>query len=134
MSFMRLSLMKAAHVALSGAAKQEIRVRFGRDDKGEGDGSIKSGCWTEAFFITLGGPQAHGYSGRDDKFVEPLTAVPGTGTECRVPHISLVFCEMWVTATLRPEVFRAPTGYDIEVRGIPHLAKNERDVGHPALV
>jgi hypothetical protein len=36
MSFMRLSLMKAAHVALSGAAKQEIRVRFGRDDKGEG--------------------------------------------------------------------------------------------------
>ena len=62
MSFMRLSLTKAAHVALSGAAKQEIRVRFGRDDKGEGDGSIKSGCWTEAFFITLGGPQAHGYS------------------------------------------------------------------------
>ena len=41
MSFMRLSLMKAAHVALSGAAKQEIRVRFGRDDKGEGNGSIK---------------------------------------------------------------------------------------------
>jgi hypothetical protein len=33
MSFMRLSLLKATHVALSGAAKQEIRVRFGRDDK-----------------------------------------------------------------------------------------------------
>ena len=33
-----------------------------RDDKGKGDGSI-GGCWTEASFITLGGPQAHGYSG-----------------------------------------------------------------------
>ena len=54
MSFMRLSLMKAAHVALSGAAKQEIRVRFGRDDKGEGEASMESGCWTEAFFHRLG--------------------------------------------------------------------------------
>ena len=39
-----------------------LRESAARDDKGEGDGSIKSGCWTEAFFITLGGPQAHGYS------------------------------------------------------------------------
>jgi hypothetical protein len=54
--------MEAADVVVSNAARQKIRVRFGRDDKGEGDGSIKSGCWTEAFFITLGGPQAHGYS------------------------------------------------------------------------
>jgi hypothetical protein len=30
---MRLSLRKAAHAALSAAAQQEIRVRFGRDDK-----------------------------------------------------------------------------------------------------
>jgi hypothetical protein len=30
---MRLSLRKAALVALSTAAQQEIRVRFGRDDK-----------------------------------------------------------------------------------------------------
>ncbi|MDT7816018.1 MAG: hypothetical protein QOJ42_5934 [Acidobacteriaceae bacterium] len=29
---------------------------FARDDKGKGNGSIESGCWTEAFFITLGGP------------------------------------------------------------------------------
>ena len=29
---------------------------FARDDKGKGNGSIDSGCWTEAFFITLGGP------------------------------------------------------------------------------
>ena len=30
---MRLSLMKAAHVVVSSAAWQEIRVRSGRDDK-----------------------------------------------------------------------------------------------------
>jgi hypothetical protein len=51
---MRLSLMKAAHVALSGAAKQEIRVRFGRDDKGEGEASMESGCWTEGVFHHFG--------------------------------------------------------------------------------
>jgi hypothetical protein len=50
MSFMRLSLMKAAHVALSGAAKQEIRVRSGRDDKGERNAFVESGCWTEGVF------------------------------------------------------------------------------------
>jgi hypothetical protein len=33
--FMRLSLRKGAHAAASGAAWQEIRVRSGRDDKGE---------------------------------------------------------------------------------------------------
>jgi hypothetical protein len=32
-NFMRLSLMKAAHVVASSAAWQEIRVRSGRDDK-----------------------------------------------------------------------------------------------------
>jgi hypothetical protein len=63
MSFMRLSLMKAAHVALSGAAKQEIRVRFGRDDKGEGEASMENGAGQRAFFITLDGPQAHDSSG-----------------------------------------------------------------------
>jgi hypothetical protein len=31
--FMRLSSTKAAHVAMSSAAWQEIRVRSGRDDK-----------------------------------------------------------------------------------------------------
>jgi hypothetical protein len=30
--FMRLSLLKAAHVVVSSAAWQEIRVRSGRDD------------------------------------------------------------------------------------------------------
>jgi hypothetical protein len=35
-NFMRLSLPKAADAAMSSAAWQEIRVRFGRDDKVEG--------------------------------------------------------------------------------------------------
>jgi hypothetical protein len=34
-------------------------LRFGRDDKGKGNGSIESGCWTDAFFIAFGEPQAH---------------------------------------------------------------------------
>jgi hypothetical protein len=42
--FMRPSLRKGAHSALSSAAWQEIRVRFGRDDKGEGSASIQIGC------------------------------------------------------------------------------------------
>jgi hypothetical protein len=64
---MRLSLKKGAHVALSSEAWQEIRVRFGRDDKGEGGAFMESGLGQKAFFITLGGPQAHDSSGRDDK-------------------------------------------------------------------
>jgi hypothetical protein len=40
---------------------------FARDDKGNGYGSVESGCWTEAFFITLGGRRAHDSFGRDDK-------------------------------------------------------------------
>jgi hypothetical protein len=34
-NFMPLSLQKAAHAVVSSAAWQEIRVRFGRDDKQE---------------------------------------------------------------------------------------------------
>jgi hypothetical protein len=40
------------------------KVTTSRDDKGKGDGSIESGCWTEAFFITLGGPAANEHSDR----------------------------------------------------------------------
>jgi hypothetical protein len=40
--FMRLSLRKAAHAAVSSAAWQEIRVRSGRDDKAGGDVSMRS--------------------------------------------------------------------------------------------
>ncbi len=53
---------------------------FARDDKGKGDGSIKSGCWTEAFFITLGGPQAHGYSCKRNCYSSVLQQLaPGYG-------------------------------------------------------
>ena len=37
-----------------------------RDDKGKGD-SMEGGCAQKAFFISLGGPQAHDRSDRDDK-------------------------------------------------------------------
>jgi hypothetical protein len=60
----------------SSAAMQEIRcalsknvsrkgprncrsLGFARDDKGEGDFPMESGCGSRRFFITLGGPQAH---------------------------------------------------------------------------
>ena len=52
--------------------------------------------------------------------------------EGRVPHISLVFREMWDTT----DVDRLVHGMNRESEGwcsgIPHLAKNERDVGHPS--
>ena len=47
-----------------------------------------------------------------------------------MPHISLVSCEMWESAALNLKLFD-PNDRHIEIRGIPHLAKNERDVGHP---
>jgi len=68
-NIMRLSSKKGAHLALSSAAWQEIWVRFGRDDKGEGGAPMGERPRTKGvFFITLGGPQAHDSSGRDDKF------------------------------------------------------------------
>ena len=52
-----------------------------------------------------------------------------------MPHISLVFREMWETTDLDLAVpRRASKNCQIGSRGIPHLAKNERDVGHPRLV
>ena len=53
-NFVRLSLRKAAYVVVASAARQEIWVRFGRDDKGEGDASKEGGCWTEGVFHHLG--------------------------------------------------------------------------------
>ena len=48
-----------------------------------------------------------------------------------VPHISLVFREMWDTTALLPLTFESTSELRVDVCGIPHLAKNERDVGHP---
>jgi hypothetical protein len=70
-NFMRLSLLKAAYVAIVNAARQEIRYALSkniskkgprncrslgcaRDDKGEGDASIESGYWTEGVFHLVG--------------------------------------------------------------------------------
>jgi hypothetical protein len=39
---------------------------------------MESGGWTNAFFITLGWPQAHDSSGRDDKVVIPRNFKAGT--------------------------------------------------------
>jgi hypothetical protein len=52
--------------------------------------------------------------------------------ELGVPHISLVFREMWDTTALNSAPSN-PLISLVEIRGIPHLAKNERDVGHPEL-
>ena len=52
----------------------------------------------------------------------------------RVPHISLVFREMWDTTDVDRSVYRVNLQLEGRSRGIPHLAKNERDVGHPAFV
>jgi hypothetical protein len=57
-NFVRLSLREGACVAVVSAARQEIWVRFGRDDKREGEASMESGCRTGGFFITLGEPQS----------------------------------------------------------------------------
>jgi hypothetical protein len=38
---------------------------------------------------------------------------------------------MWDTTALHVPLSKA--GKKVEVRGIPHLAKNERDMGHPTL-
>ena len=59
--------------------------------------------------------------------------VPWLADEGRVPHISLVFREMWDSTAADRHVFRL-LATNVKVRGIPHLAKNERDVGHPRFV
>jgi hypothetical protein len=49
-----------------------------------------------------------------------------------VPHISLVFREMWDTTTLH--VLLSEVGKEVKVRGLPYLAKNERGMAHPTIL
>jgi hypothetical protein len=49
-----------------------------------------------------------------------------------VPHISLVFREMWDSTNL-DQRYQWVRRCRVERGGIPHLAKNERDMGHPEL-
>ena len=51
--------------------------------------------------------------------------------EPRVPHISLVFREIWDTTDVDRSVLQMTRELEGRCSGIPHLAKNERDVGHP---
>src|ERR1700723_2282641 len=57
---------------------------------------------------------------------------PKTLTPLRqwVPHISLVFREMWNTPALAPNLSH-PVSSLGQHPLVPHLAKNERDMGHP---
>jgi hypothetical protein len=41
---------------------------------------------------------------------------------------------MWDIATLDPKAFGSLSTLKVRICGIPHLAKNERDVGHPGFV
>jgi hypothetical protein len=51
-----------------------------------------------------------------------------------VAHISLVFREIWDTTALSLWLPTHPMHFAVNVRGIPYLAKNERDMGHPSFV
>jgi hypothetical protein len=66
MHFMRLSLRKGAHAAVSSAAWQEIRVGM---TKGKATLPWRAVAEQQPFFITLGGPLADGSSGRDNNSV-----------------------------------------------------------------
>jgi hypothetical protein len=62
----------------------------------------------------------------------PAARQPSSLTNGRVPHISLVFREMWDTTNVDRSVRRVNQESEGRCSGIPHLAKNERDMGHPA--
>jgi hypothetical protein len=48
------------------------------------------------------------------------------------PHISLVFREMWDTTDVDRQVHQVNRESEGKTRGLPHPAKNERDMGHPS--
>ena len=54
--------------------------------------------------------------------------------EGRVPHISLVLREMWDSTVLSHRISIDPIHLAVNIGGIPYLAKNERDMGHPSFV
>ena len=67
--------------------------------------------------------------------LRPLKSLEtSTTTNPRVPHISLVFREIWGTTNLNLYLRMVELKLLVERSGLPHLAKNERDVGHPAFV
>ncbi len=62
-----LNLPQASRLLPRQAPRHAGAQRGRRDDRGEGEVSMKSGGWAEGAFIALGGPQAHDSSGRDER-------------------------------------------------------------------
>ena len=58
----------------------------------------------------------------------------GSLTKAGVPHISLVFREIWDAKNVDHSVRRMNRESEGRYSGVPHLAKPERDMGHPAFV
>jgi hypothetical protein len=85
--FMRLSLRERRTRDL---VQCSVAGNPGRDDKGEGNGSIENGCQTEAFFITLDGhgPMTTLYVTVALSFVIP--SVPGFPTSPLSPATTYV--------------------------------------------
>jgi hypothetical protein len=54
-------------------------------------------------------------------------ALPCNRNRGRVPHISLVFREMWDSTALFLWLLIRPMHLALHVSGVPHPAKNERD-------
>ena len=63
--------------------------------------------------------------------LSPLVEMLHLYPESAVPHISLVFREMWDTTDVDRKVHRMNRESEGKSIGIPHLAKNER--GAPVL-
>jgi hypothetical protein len=104
--FMRLSLRRGTFAVLFSEAWQEIRVRSGRDDKfisperlncrslgyarddkGEGDASMKSGCWTEGAFR----PGPHGPLDLHRPRAEETETNPSYQNRCELGTVSFGF-------------------------------------------
>jgi hypothetical protein len=71
----------------------------------------------------------------NDRFKIKLRVAPSVFSPSKnrgVPHISLVFREMWETTALHLPLLKVDK--KVKVRGLPHLAKNERDMGHPTIL
>jgi hypothetical protein len=66
--------------------------------------------------------------------LSPLVEMLHLYPESAVPHISLVFREMWDTTALSLWLSIRPMQRAVNIGGIPYLAKNERDMGHPSFV
>jgi hypothetical protein len=82
------------------------------------------------------GPKKMGEAQRSPLLCQPSNLVgdtesirkkPRSARVSRVPHISLVFREMWDTTALSRTILFHPKKLKVNIRGIPHLAKNQRD-------